>query len=181
MSHIRRRASPPWMIATVIAALIALVLTFDANAKAGPAAVGGAATPSSPRALRLALPAPGAANAGTVVANVFHSSLASGLARAGASVAKISAIERILAQNPATRAKAAASARPEDVAQVTRIAKHAITHGIAMSYTVAAAVMLVAALVAWLRLRKIAYTDDEPPAPSASRPPTPHAIARPRR
>jgi Na+/melibiose symporter-like transporter len=108
----------------------------------------------------------GLAIAGTVVANVYRSSLEADLADAGASTAQISAIERILAEGPETQARAAASARPEDVAQITAIAKDAFTDAVAASYVVAAGVMLIAAVVAWLRLRKVAYTDDEPPTPT---------------
>jgi MFS family permease len=105
--------------------------------------------------------------AGAVVTSLFISSLESGLARTGASTAKIALAARVLSEDPATQARAAAATRPDDLAQITRIVRHAITDGISASY--AAAVMLIAGVVAWLRLRKVAYTDDEPTAPSRDR------------
>jgi EmrB/QacA subfamily drug resistance transporter len=110
----------------------------------------------------------GLAIAGTVVAGVFQSSLESGLAHSGATHAKIAVVERILAEDPATQARAAASAHPDKVAQITAIAKDAITDAIASSYAVGAGVMLLAAIVAWRRLRKVAYDDDEPVGAAAA-------------
>jgi hypothetical protein len=79
----------------------------------------------------------------SVVTSLFISSLEQGLARTGASTPKIEPGERVLSEDPASQAKAAAATRPDALAQITHIARHAITDGISASYMLAGAVMLI--------------------------------------
>jgi EmrB/QacA subfamily drug resistance transporter len=102
----------------------------------------------------------GIALLGTLVANIQNDKLSDLLLGLGESEAQVDSAERILAENPAGQAEITRGLSPAEAQQVADSSQEAITDGIAAAFWGAGGVMLIAAIVAFMVLRRMHYTDD---------------------
>jgi EmrB/QacA subfamily drug resistance transporter len=102
----------------------------------------------------------GIALLGTLVANVQNDRLSDLLLGLGESEAQVDSAERILAENPAGQAEITRGLSPQEAQQVADGSRDAIVDGIAAAYWAAGGVLLLAAIVAFLVLRRMHYADD---------------------
>ncbi len=109
----------------------------------------------------------GIALLGTLVANIQNDKLSDLLLGLGESQAQVDSAERILAEDPAGQAEITQGLSPEQAQQVASGSQDAIVDGIAAAYWGASGALLVAAIVAFMVLRRMQYTDDAPePTPA---------------
>jgi EmrB/QacA subfamily drug resistance transporter len=104
----------------------------------------------------------GIALLGTLVANVQNDKLSDLLLGLGESEARVDSAERILAEDPAGQAEITRGLSPAEAQQVADGAQDAIVDGIAASYWGAGGALLMAAIVAFLVLRRMDYADNAP-------------------
>jgi MFS family permease len=102
----------------------------------------------------------GIALLGTLVANVQNDKLSDLLLRLGESEAQVDGAEGILAEDPAGQAEITKGLSPEQARQVADGSQDAIVDGIAAAYWGAGGAMLLAAIVAFMVLRRMHYADD---------------------
>ena len=102
----------------------------------------------------------GIALLGTLVANVQNDKLSDLLLGLGESEAQVDSAERILAEDPAGQAEITRGLSPAEAQQVANGSQDAIVDGIAAAYWAAGGVLLLAAIVAFLVLRRMQYADD---------------------
>ena len=144
------RLSYAWLVPgyTAIGLGIALTsgpATVDALTAAGPALRGQAA--GLIQLVRQLGGVFGLAVIGTVVAAVQHDRLSASLGPAGVDPDHVVGLERILAEDPASRRAIAADVTHGHVGPALRVAREAIVDAIGTAYYVAAGVVLVAGLV----------------------------------
>jgi MFS family permease len=109
----------------------------------------------------------GIALLGTLVSNIQNDKLSDLLLGLGESQAQVDSAERILAEDPAGQAEITQGLSPAEAQQVADSSQDAIVDGIAAAFWGAGGVMLIAAIVAFLVLRRVQYTDDAPaPTPA---------------
>jgi MFS family permease len=109
----------------------------------------------------------GIALLGTLVANIQNDRLSDLLLGLGESETQVDSAERILAENPAGQAEITRGLSPAEAQQVAASSQDAITDGIAAAFWGAGGVMLIAAIVAYMVLRRMHYAD-EPAEPTAA-------------
>jgi EmrB/QacA subfamily drug resistance transporter len=109
----------------------------------------------------------GIALLGTLVANIQNDKLTDLLIGLGESEAQVDGAERILAEDPAGQAEITKGLSPQEALQVASGSEDAIVDGIAAAYWGAGGAMLIAAIVAFVVLRRVHYADD-PAEPTAA-------------
>jgi EmrB/QacA subfamily drug resistance transporter len=109
----------------------------------------------------------GIALLGTLVANIQNDQLSDLLLGLGESEARVDSAERILAEDPAGQAEITRGLSPAEAHQVADGSQDAIVDGIAAAYWGAGGVLLIAAIVAFMVLRRMHYADDSAEATPA--------------
>ena len=104
----------------------------------------------------------GIALLGTLVANIQNDQLSDLLLGLGESESQVDSAERILAEDPAGQAEITRGLSPAEAQQVADGSQNAIVDGISAAYWAAGGVLLIAAIVAFLVLRRMHYADDAP-------------------